>query len=37
MKNNREDYADGDPANELFKQIYANADENTKKAMVKSF
>lgn len=28
---------DGDPAMNMFKQIYQNADENKRKAMVKSY
>jgi suppressor of G2 allele of SKP1 len=36
MKKNKE-YEEGDPANALFKEIFKNADENTRKAMIKSF
>jgi len=37
MKKNKDDYAEGDPLNKFFKEIYSNADENTRKAMMKSF
>jgi tetratricopeptide (TPR) repeat protein len=37
MKKNKDDYVDEDPLNKFFKEIYSNADENTRKAMVKSF
>jgi suppressor of G2 allele of SKP1 len=37
MKKNKDDYVGEDPLNKFFKEIYSNADENTRKAMVKSF
>ena len=35
MEKNKEEYG-VDPLNSLFKQIFENGDENTKKAMMKS-
>ena len=32
-----DDYEDGDPANAFFKKLYAGADPDTKRAMMKSF
>jgi len=34
---NKDDYGEADPLNGLFKTIYKNADENTRKAMIKSY
>eukprot|EP01017_Pseudomicrothorax_dubius_P023999 TRINITY_DN2554_c0_g1_i1.p1 TRINITY_DN2554_c0_g1~~TRINITY_DN2554_c0_g1_i1.p1 ORF type:complete len:422 (+),score=160.89 TRINITY_DN2554_c0_g1_i1:96-1361(+) len=36
MKKNKE-YEEGDPANAFFKELYAHADEETRKAMIKSY
>jgi len=37
MEKNRDEYLEGDPVNRMFQMLYQNADENTRRAMMKSY
>jgi len=37
MQKNKEEYPEGDPVNGMFQMLYKNSDENTRRAMMKSY
>jgi len=37
IEKNKDEYSEGDPVNSMFQMLYKNSDENTRRAMMKSY
>jgi tetratricopeptide (TPR) repeat protein len=37
MEKNKDEYSEGDPVNKMFQMLYSGSDENTRRAMMKSY